>query len=1154
MAYNANNYQNNTHNGNIQYGSNSGMPNGMPPPFVTSYSQQSTFGATSWNVHNGYRDGGGGGGGSNQIPPFSSYSQQQQHLGSHQQQQHLGSRSPANRAASMQPLNQNSNPMKVSRPVGTGQQTPSHIFRLSGGAGTQLGGSNGSNGTGGYGAPFIPSAHRNPRPNLFGGGAPGSAGSFQLPQQYDQKTNDNPPWNTIVPDYTQDRKSSKHPNNPQQQQRQRMINPNPTKIFGKPANPASPKSIIGSVASGAGCTGAVKINGCGDTQRSMLGMLQNTIDKANATAGMDEKREEIGKPGDIAAAATQSPSANALDKTAWRLQAPGMQLFPGKNAKNGSLGAAASRQGKAERKNTNLEPKAWLYAWLGFRHIRPTYTHETIGQRPDQHFKCSLTADGFDKVAQGVAQSKKEAQTEAAWNFIDWLGETEKLMSHEIEHVQAMKKKAKGISNSIRDLGKPPPSDKEVNVADEEQIRTQMEDAWKNKMKVVTVEPPWVRGEQQVNTMDEFWRRKDLMSENCPGGPAVTTTTTIGGAGVPTTVKSGTVANNSSISNNNSQEEVATLTTTAETTEATTTTDAAITSTPSDNNIQQEDGTTEDAMTASSNSTPTTPCTEISTIERTGNHSSSPTIPTTTPTNTPPPVIITSTMASGGGAAAGGTEVATVQPPQHRIPPPYAGAQPGSPFPLHNSAHHHHQHQQHNNNKHPHHQHHHQIPINYMVPPPPFLPPDMYGMPPPPIVPNMLYDHTLENQMPQSQTADNIRDMLDDITKELESEGGKGEWTPRRNETLEPKDLLLLEHCKDISMNSDQYKVLQKMTQIAETSLKTLSDALVRSAAVDNNRADLVEMLDDAKNNNKVRILQRKEVEVSDEQKKMKEELNRLRIIRSVFRVGHFAMGNLLQDAMMSELVLFTQSVPTRLLLDKIMKLLPTCIDKSLNLGVTEENENIVISGEILNEKVACRIHLTSRKTMEDDIIVQSDNALSMERMMEGLQLVRRVNFWKEVCLSISPIMDKMARIFLQLRNTEGHVLHHLSEWQLLLVIYFSIGSCDSSMLGPVDATRRVFEVLSSGALFYSGGLRDPVESEPTDFVLSTNLQDLEDIALWAGKSLRQAAFDSIEDVFSIADNNKSLPTESGESENEIETDPEISNLTDSINQDDANQ
>ena len=58
--------------------------------------------------------------------------------------------------------------------------------------------------------------------------------------------------------------------------------------------------------------------------------------------------------------------------------------------------------------------------------------------------------------------------------------------------------------------------------------------------------------------------------------------------------------------------------------------------------------------------------------------------------------------------------------------------------------------------------------------------------------------------------------------------------------------------------------------------------------------------------------------------------------------------------------------------------------------------------------------------------------------------------------------------------------------------------------------------------------------------------QALEDIALWAGKSLRLAAFGSITDVLSIIDNNNNnLSGESG-SESDLETDPEI--ITDSIN------
>ena len=65
----------------------------------------------------------------------------------------------------------------------------------------------------------------------------------------------------------------------------------------------------------------------------------------------------------------------------------------------------------------------------------------------------------------------------------------------------------------------------------------------------------------------------------------------------------------------------------------------------------------------------------------------------------------------------------------------------------------------------------------------------------------------------------------------------------------------------------------------------------------------------------------------------------------------------------------------------------------------------------------------------------------------------------------------------------------------------------------------------------------------------------MEDISLWAGKCLRQAAFGSITDVLPIIDKNNNLPAELDDSDNDLEADPEISNLTDSINPiDETNQ
>ena len=40
------------------------------------------------------------------------------------------------------------------------------------------------------------------------------------------------------------------------------------------------------------------------------------------------------------------------------------------------------------------------------RHIRPEYSHQSVGQRPEQHFKCTLKVEGYEKEAFGQASSK----------------------------------------------------------------------------------------------------------------------------------------------------------------------------------------------------------------------------------------------------------------------------------------------------------------------------------------------------------------------------------------------------------------------------------------------------------------------------------------------------------------------------------------------------------------------------------------------------------------------------------------------------------------------------------------------------------------------------------------------------------------------------
>ena len=109
-----------------------------------------------------------------------------------------------------------------------------------------------------------------------------------------------------------------------------------------------------------------------------------------------------------------------------------------------------------------------------------------------------------------------------------------------------------------------------------------------------------------------------------------------------------------------------------------------------------------------------------------------------------------------------------------------------------------------------------------------------------------------------------------------------------------------MEHCNRISLPAEKQDILEKVTKIVEKSMKNLSDALVRQAAEDAGRPDLVEMLDDARNNNGMKILQRKKSEPTEAEIKQKKDLNELRQVTNLFRVGALPMKNLLHDTMVS--------------------------------------------------------------------------------------------------------------------------------------------------------------------------------------------------------------------------------------------------------------
>ncbi|RNA19714.1 ATP-dependent RNA helicase A-like isoform X1 [Brachionus plicatilis] len=65
--------------------------------------------------------------------------------------------------------------------------------------------------------------------------------------------------------------------------------------------------------------------------------------------------------------------------------------------------------------------KNFLYAWLGKQRKVPNYEFSQQNVKNRQRFKCECRTDGFDYVGIGNSTNKKDAQTNAALDFCQFL-------------------------------------------------------------------------------------------------------------------------------------------------------------------------------------------------------------------------------------------------------------------------------------------------------------------------------------------------------------------------------------------------------------------------------------------------------------------------------------------------------------------------------------------------------------------------------------------------------------------------------------------------------------------------------------------------------------------------------------------------------------
>ncbi|XP_069497510.1 ATP-dependent RNA helicase A isoform X1 [Ambystoma mexicanum] len=76
--------------------------------------------------------------------------------------------------------------------------------------------------------------------------------------------------------------------------------------------------------------------------------------------------------------------------------------------------------------------KNFLYAWCGKKKVTPSYEIRTAGNKNRQKFSCEVRVDGFNYTGMGNSTSKKDAQSNAARDFVNYLVRMGEVKSSEV--------------------------------------------------------------------------------------------------------------------------------------------------------------------------------------------------------------------------------------------------------------------------------------------------------------------------------------------------------------------------------------------------------------------------------------------------------------------------------------------------------------------------------------------------------------------------------------------------------------------------------------------------------------------------------------------------------------------------------------------------
>ena len=98
-----------------------------------------------------------------------------------------------------------------------------------------------------------------------------------------------------------------------------------------------------------------------------------------------------------------------------------------------STSSSAASAAAAAESSSSEDVKNFLYSWLGRRKKGPPeYDVRPAGSRHRQRFLCTLNVPGYEYVACGNSSNKKDAQTNAARDFVQFLERRGELKEEEV--------------------------------------------------------------------------------------------------------------------------------------------------------------------------------------------------------------------------------------------------------------------------------------------------------------------------------------------------------------------------------------------------------------------------------------------------------------------------------------------------------------------------------------------------------------------------------------------------------------------------------------------------------------------------------------------------------------------------------------------------